>query len=344
MKRFPWANIAKCLAAVCLIFTLLLSACTPIDTKQSPVTATADGKDEQPMRTAEIFDKKKYKDLLTIRYFYLPGDVAEGDSILIQTPDGKNMLIDAGSPEVGPKIVEYLDKLGVDEIHIALNTHPHSDHIGGFAAVINAKKVDQFYMEQMPYSSSAYTKTLAALRQKNVPIAFLEEGSTFDLGKDVHFEVLSPAKGALPKAFEERKKEKVGDSDAAIVNYFSIVTLMTYKNNKFIFGADSYKDREGELVQKFGSKLDVDFAHVNHHGWNTSSDFDWIKTLSPQYAVASNNIFSTLDVLKRYDAQKVKIFVTRFNGNVLITSDGNKLNAIPEKQTTTLPPGFLKNQ
>jgi len=344
MNPSKWKIAAKWVLVLCILFALGAAAWYKADFNIAKPSAAPDDTDKADQaRTKEIFDPAKIKGLLAIRYFYLPGDVAQGDCILIQSPDGKNMLIDSGNPGVGPAVVNYLNQLGVNEINIALNTHPHSDHIGGFASIAKAKKIDQFYMENVPYSSNAYTGTLAALRVKNVPIDYLEEGDSFDLG-DLHFEVLSPGKGDLAKAVKQRKQDEQGDSEAAIYNYFSLVVKMTYKNNAFLFGGDIYQDREQELIQKYGSKLDVDFAHVDHHGWNTSSGYEWIKTLSPQFAVASNNIFSTLDVMKRYDNYKTKIFITRFNGNIMITSDGSKLKAITEKDQTTLPPGFLKNQ
>ncbi|TNJ63515.1 MBL fold metallo-hydrolase [Paenibacillus hemerocallicola] len=94
-----------------------------------------------------IFATKPYRGLLTVRYLDLQHAEASGDSIVVQSPDGKTMLIDAGTPAVGPQVVTYLDRLGIDKIDIAVNTHPHPDHIGGFESVFRAKTVDLFYLE-----------------------------------------------------------------------------------------------------------------------------------------------------------------------------------------------------
>ena len=63
-------------------------------------------------------------------------DVGQGDSIFIQTPSNKTILIDGGPPKAGKKVVAYLNKLGVKQIDLLIATHPDVDHIGGLRKVI----------------------------------------------------------------------------------------------------------------------------------------------------------------------------------------------------------------
>jgi beta-lactamase superfamily II metal-dependent hydrolase len=58
-------------------------------------------------------------------------DVGQGDSILIQCPNGSDILVDAGVPAEGPTIVDYLKDQGVSTLYAIVETHPHEDHIGG---------------------------------------------------------------------------------------------------------------------------------------------------------------------------------------------------------------------
>jgi hypothetical protein len=64
-------------------------------------------------------------------------DVGQADSILILTPAGKTMLIDAGNNDDGKLVKKYLDGAGVERIDVLIGTHPHEDHIGGLDYVIN---------------------------------------------------------------------------------------------------------------------------------------------------------------------------------------------------------------
>lgn len=324
MRNMNWRKAVKLTGVLFTATLLILAACT--NAKLAPVTGTSTPlpvKDSGTLRTAEIFDQDKYKDKLTVRYFYMDAAEASGDCVLIQTPDGKTMMIDSGLPEVGEQVVNYLNKLNVQTIDVALNTHPHSDHIGGFATVIKQKDVKKFYMENLPYpDSNAYMNVINALQEKNIKPEYLEEGSSFELGSDLKVTVLSPKKGVLPQA--------VKNYDYATLNYYSMVVKVTYKNTSFLFTADIYKDREFELVEA-KADLNANFTHVPHHGNATSSSNSFIEAVSPQYAVMSSNIFQTPEIMKRYQKNNVTVYSTGLHGNVLITSDGEKLNAITEK-------------
>ncbi|WP_171654592.1 ComEC/Rec2 family competence protein [Paenibacillus foliorum] len=311
---------------VFLIASLLVAAaCTEIKTNTQVFAAAAEpaGTGSSP-GLKEVFDSDKYKGLLTVRYLHLSADVAAGDAIVIQTPDGKTAMIDSGLMNTGSQVVDYLDKLGINTIDMAINTHPHPDHIGGFGDVALYKDIKKVYMENLPAPQwVAYSKVMNIFQEKNIPYEFLEEGDTFQLG-DLKFEVLSPQKGALPNVIENL-------NDDAEVNNNSLVIRMTYKENTFLFTADIYKSKETELVKKYGARLKADVMHVPHHGWRTSSSPDFIPLVSPKVAVVSNNLFDNTKLVQRFDKQNIKTVVTGTNGNILITSNGKNVNVITEK-------------
>lgn len=75
-------------------------------------------------------------------------DVGQGDSILIQTPTGKTMLVDAGGTKSGE--VEYwLDFAEVDKLDVVVATHPHEDHIGYMDEIIEKYDIGSFYMPKV---------------------------------------------------------------------------------------------------------------------------------------------------------------------------------------------------
>jgi competence protein ComEC len=318
------------LAGAAAVAALLITvACTKINTNPQHAVAPLPQNNEAavakaPLRTKEVFDRDKYRGLLTIRYLFMDNKVASGDCILIQTPDGKTMMIDSGIPETGVQVVKYLDNLGINTIDVALNTHPHSDHIGGFATVFQKKEVKLFYSENLPYpDSGAYRNTMSQVEKKHIPHQILEEGDSFQVGNDVKFEVFSPDKGVLPDA--------VKTFDASVLNYYSLVIKMTYKDNSFLFPADVYKDRELQLIESKGKALDADMMSAPHHGNATSSSSSFVEAVSPQVAILSSNIFNSLLVKRLYEKNNAKVYSTALNGNILITSDGKKLNVITEK-------------
>ena len=75
-------------------------------------------------------------------------DVGQGDSMLIQTPKEKNILIDGGGSEqkgsfdIGEKILlpYFLDR-GITKLDYVLITHFDSDHVGGILTILKNIKL-----------------------------------------------------------------------------------------------------------------------------------------------------------------------------------------------------------
>ena len=319
------------LAAVSLLLAACLSAGEPAETPAK--TAVVDGSESAPdapqetaVRTAQVFDTEAYKGKLTIRYFYLDGENLAGDSFLIVSPEGKTMLIDAGVPEAGAQVVDYLRKLNIGKLDYALNTHPHIDHIGGFAAVAKEIDIGTFYMENLPYpKSSAYTNAMAELDAKKVPKKTLQEGDAFMLGEQVRFEVLNPPEEALPDAVKTFSAQEIND--------YSMVLKMTYGDRTFLFTADVYKRREIELAGSgLRDKLKSDMMDAPHHGnESTSSSTAFIEAVSPRIVIMSQNIFQSPNLKERLEKNGTEVYSTGLHGNILLHSDGRTIEVLTEK-------------
>ena len=99
-------------------------------------------------------------------------DVGQGDAVLIEQ-DGCFALIDAGERDAAETLVAYLRAAGVDRLTLLVMTHPHTDHIGGMRAVLDAFPVDavllpDFTKAPMP-ATSTFTKLLEAVAEKRIP-------------------------------------------------------------------------------------------------------------------------------------------------------------------------------
>src|SRR5207249_9356728 len=65
----------------------------------------------------------------------------EGDSILIISPTGKSVLIDAGDAGKSKVILDALKRYKVEKLDYFIATHPHPDHMGGADEVMSAIKI-----------------------------------------------------------------------------------------------------------------------------------------------------------------------------------------------------------
>ncbi len=99
---------------------------------------------------------------LTIHFI----DVGQADSILIQTPAGKTMLIDAGNRDDSEAIKDYIDKLKIKNIDVLVATHPHEDHIGGMEAILKAYTIGKIYMPKATATTKVYKNLLTAIKIK----------------------------------------------------------------------------------------------------------------------------------------------------------------------------------
>jgi len=95
-------------------------------------------------------------------------DVGQGDSILIQSPAGRTMLVDAGDTDAGSRVVADLKARGVTSLDAAVASHAHADHIGGYQAALSRFSVGTFYDSGYPSTSSIYENLLTTIDQKYI--------------------------------------------------------------------------------------------------------------------------------------------------------------------------------
>lgn len=253
-------------------------------------------------------------------------DVGQADSILIQTPDGKNMLIDAGNNDDGSKVVSYLKNMGITQLDIIAGTHPHEDHIGGLDTVINMFKIGKIYMPKVTSTTQTFKDVITAINNKGMTITTPIPGTTVDLDSDVNLEILAPN----------------GDSYEDLNNY-SIVFKLTYGSKSFLFTGDAEGISENEMLSK-GYNLKADVLKVGHHGSNSSTTSEFLSAVSPKYAVISvgkDNSYghptqTTLDKLKNAD---VNVYRTDISGTIVAICDGSNItfNTQPESNSGSNP-------
>ncbi len=95
-------------------------------------------------------------------------DVGQGDSLLILSPEGRSVLVDAGPPDAHDAVANALRSRGLRHLDLAIATHPHADHIGGMEEIINRFEVVNFLDSGQPYSTRTYERMLRAIEDRNV--------------------------------------------------------------------------------------------------------------------------------------------------------------------------------
>ncbi|EML6499275.1 ComEC/Rec2 family competence protein [Clostridioides difficile] len=244
------------------------------------------------------------KSLLSIHMI----DVGQGDSILVQTPTNKNILIDGGDEDSENIIISYLRQKRIKTIDIIIATHPDSDHIGSLDNVIKKFNVNSIYMPEQSTDSEAYQNLINSCMDKNLSIQYLYKNDVLNIDNNINIYVLSPS------YIQEES------------NLNSIVFKLTFNDNSFLFMGDAEEENEKEILHSF--KLNnINFIKIGHHGSNSSSSLEFIKKISPDIAAIScgyKNQYGhphrkVIDNLKQ---NHVSIYRTDRIGDIVFYSDG----------------------
>ncbi len=320
MKRRVTA-IILCLSVIAFIFS-----CTFSCTHTFPCTTLGEKTDRaESSRAAEVFSLDEDSGLLTIRFFYLEGDDRTGDAILIRSPNGKTMLIDAGTVEAASQLNDHMEKLGIDEIDIGVVTHAHHDHIGGYDLMLRTCRFKKLVMIRVPHTTPTFRRVMQTAERKGVPIEYVEQGDEFYLDRGVRVEVLNPPEGTDPDKLPEGLTTNQ-------MNNLSLVMRMTYGERRFLFTGDIYSQREEELIETKADALDCDVIKVPHHGESTSSSRAFVEAVSPEFAFITINILQSLPIYRRYRKLGSQVYITEFDGTVLLRCDGKNITVVTEKE------------
>ena len=203
-------------------------------------------------------------------------NVGQGDATLIQTPNNRQVLIDAsrGSAVLKPlqEIIPSYDKT-LDAIVL---THPDADHIGGFVPILDTYEVEYALHPYTPFAETQIAQRVGILLSEHIPEKnriTIANYHTFTLD-GVSFEFLWP----LIKDSNPTKDR----------NYASIVTLVRYGDMEIVLMGDAPKEVEHRIIDLFPEKLrSIEILKLGHHGSKTSTSLAFLKHLTPEVAVIS---------------------------------------------------------
>lgn len=235
-------------------------------------------------------------------------DVGQGDSELLQLPNGSTMLIDAGTADAGPVVVSYLKSQNVQTIDYLVATHPDADHIGGMEDVIQSFSIGELWMPDYAKDTKTFNGFVNAASAKGIPTKQAYAGETIvPASNGCEIDVLGPP-------------QNLHSDDA---NDYSIVLKVVNGSTSALFTGDATAD---ELVSYHPGH--VDLLKAAHHGSRTGTTTSVMNALTPQYVIMSyalGNSYGhphqeTLDAIEKSDA---KAYSTAANGTIVATSDGS---------------------
>lgn len=250
-------------------------------------------------------------------------DVGQGDAALIRTPDGENILIDAGAKtayrDVAERfIVPYLKRNNINKLDLMINSHPHSDHIGGMPYILRSMKVNRVVDAGSAESTIFYLEYKKLIDSLQISYKQVGRGDTVYISKKIRMYILHP--DILART--ERN-----------LNNHSLVIKVLFGKNSILLTGDVEEYYENDIINHYKEFVKSDILKAAHHGSNSSNSDYFLSYVKPSIAVISvgfNNKFNhpSPQVLERFLRNKINYMRTDLDGAGVFELTGENVRKI----------------
>ena len=235
-------------------------------------------------------------------------EVGQGDSILIRSPAGKTILIDAGEGKID--VPSILQKEGVTSLDLVIGSHPHADHIGGMDDVVQSFPIKRYLDNGLPHTTATYRTLMADLEGKGIAYQTAVRDMVFNLDDGARLEILFPTGTALRNTRSD-------------LNSNSVVVRLTHQGHCMLFVGDSEEPTEQALLD--GGLGKCDLLKVAHHGSNHSSTSAFLRAVQPKFALISLGVDNRYkhpgdQTLARLASSGAEIHRTDLEGQITVLS------------------------
>ena len=240
-------------------------------------------------------------------------DVGQGDSMLVKTVRGKNILIDGGGSkdpdyDIGEKIlVPYLLDRRIKTLDYVIISHFDEDHATGVAQILGKIDVSSIILTRQLEENDIYRHILSIAKEKKIKLIYVKEGDVLKIG-GIKISIIHP-----------ENKLMINNP----MNNNSIVCKVEYNSFSMLLTGDIEMEAE-ELILRKNINLKADVLKVAHHGSKTSTTGEFLKAINPKVAligVGKNNNFGhpSNEVIQRLKENGTRIYRTDENGEISIT-------------------------
>ncbi len=248
-------------------------------------------------------------------------DVGQGESFLIEFPNGRTLVMDGGGfyknrLDVGGRVVApFLWKRGIREIDYMVATHSDNDHIRGLYSLIDLFPVKNFITLGNNFAGQRLNRLQNYAQENGARLLHLKKDEPEIIG-NVRLTPLHP------------EPDKSSNSNHRVDNDLSLVLRLEYKNFSMLFTGD-ISDKVEKLLTRNPQNIRANILKGPHHGSRFSNSPEFIKAVNPDTVIFSSGYLNRMhhphpETLKRYQKAGIDIRRTDADGAVQVITDGNQ--------------------
>jgi competence protein ComEC len=260
-------------------------------------------------------------------------DVGQGDALVIGLPAGEAILVDGGGVrggriDIGRSVVlPALRDAGLSRLQAVALSHPHFDHGGGLAAVLEEMQVDELWLPSVPPGNALVAGLVDRAVSAGTAVRVLRRGDLLHRG-GARVACLAPGRG------QSRLRP----------NRQSLVLRIEAAGGRLLLPGDL--EAEAESVLASGNlPLAADVLKVAHHGSSGSTREPFLSRVGPEVAVISVGRVNPWDhphpeVLRRLEAAGIAVYRTDIHGAVTVATgrEGPAISTVRDGPALTSPP------
>lgn len=263
--------------------------------------------------------------------------VGQGHTTFVEFDTGYRVLIDCDCWDV---VVDPIDRLrelvsvdseGIRYIDLVILTHPHRDHVSGFARLADEFELGEVWHSghQLECEDDWYQEYLKALDATGAVVVEASQGAALATD-DWEIRVFAPAE-RVASSTPNDKQARRDVHDQCVV-----VSVRENDDSLLIVGDSRWVEWQNRLVEDYGELLSHDMLLASHHGSRTffTDDEDdqdpylgGLKAISPKVvlvAVGENSHgHPHEDALKHYEDEAEAVFRTDEWGTLIAESSEN---------------------
>ena len=248
-------------------------------------------------------------------------DVGQGEAILVELPERRRMLVDAGGVpgdrfDVGAKVLApFLLHEWIGHLDVLVLTHPQTDHAGGVPAILRGFSVGEVWLGDILDRSTISLWLQEYLRHRRIPQRVVSLSSPPVRWGQAQVAVLHPRARAT-------RNPGVGIGRPSRPNDASVVLRVGIGDRKVLLPGDIEREGEAALLRDRAA-IRAQVLKVPHHGSRTSSTSEFLAAVRPEVAIVSVGYRNRFhhphpEVVARYRALGVRLFRTDLHGAIRV--------------------------